>query len=196
MRKMYMSLVLIGLAAALIGAGSFAYFSDTETSTGNTFTAGTLDLEVMDGAGNWINGTDVDLGWSAAANNLKPGDSKYFTIPVRNIGSVSGVPDFKFKITENSAGTNPEPEGAPDAANLADAIWVEYLCLHGDGSSCFLYVGPLAGMNGLDLDAHQPLLAGGQVETWALSMSLPGSVGNEIMGDFVEFDIDFGLTQN
>ncbi len=195
MRKLYMSLLLIGLAAALIGAGSFAYFSDTETSTGNTFTAGSLDLEVYDGT-NWVNGSNVDLGWSAVANNMKPGDTEYIEIPVRNIGTVSGVPDFTFAITDNSPGTNPEPEGMPDLANLADAIHVEYLCLHGDGTSCFLYVGPLSGLDGLHVDAHEPLLAGGQQESWALYMSLPGTVGNEIMGDYVDFDIAFGLTQN
>lgn len=195
MRKMYMSLLLIGLAAALIGAGSFAYFSDTETSTGNTFTAGSLDLEVMDGNGMWINGSNVDLGWSAVANNMKPGDEEYIEIPVRNIGTVSGLPDFTFDITANSPGTNPEPEGTPDNADLADAIWVEYLCLHGDGSSCFLYIGPLSGMDGMTIPAHQSL-APGQEERWALYMSLPAGVGNEIMGDYVDFDIVFGLTQD
>lgn len=193
MRKMYMSLLLIGLAAALIGAGSFAYFSDTETSTGNTFTAGSLDLEVFDGS-SWINGSNVNLGWSAVANNMKPGDVEYIEIPVRNVGTVSGLPDFTFDITANSPGTNPEPEGMPDMADLADAIWVEYLCLHGT-SSCFLYVGPLSGMDGMNIPAHESL-APGQQETWALYMSVPTSVGNEIMGDYVDFDIVFGLTQD
>lgn len=196
MRKTYVSLLVIGLAAVLVGAGSFAYFSDTESSVGNTFTAGTLDLEVMNGAGAWINGTNVDLGWSEACNNLKPGDTRGFDVPVRNIGTVSGVPSFKFDITTNSPGTNPEPEGLPDAANLADAIYVEFLCLHGDGSSCFLYTGPLAGLDDDVIYAHQSLAPGGTAENWSLYFTVPPTVGNEIMGDYVDFNVDFGLMQD
>lgn len=40
------SLLVIGLVAAAVGGATWAYFSDTETSTGNTFTAGKLDLKV------------------------------------------------------------------------------------------------------------------------------------------------------
>lgn len=196
MRKIALCLVLIGLAAALVGAGTFAYFSDTETSSGNTFTAGSLDLEIQNPDGTWVNDPNVDLGWSAAVNNLKPGDVEYIEIPVRNIGTVAGVPDFKFMITENSPGTNPEPEGTPDLANLADAVWVEYLCLHGDGTSCYLYQGPLAGLNGVNIRAHQVLQPGGAPERWAMYLSLPPTVGNEVMGDYVNFDIEFSLTQN
>ena len=36
--------MIIALVAALIGGGVFAAFSDTETTTNNTFTAGTLNL--------------------------------------------------------------------------------------------------------------------------------------------------------
>jgi len=34
----------IGIATLLVGSATFAYFDDTETSTGNTFTAGIIDL--------------------------------------------------------------------------------------------------------------------------------------------------------
>lgn len=44
--KILASLVVIGLVASTIGMGTLAYFSDTETSTGNTFVAGKLDLKV------------------------------------------------------------------------------------------------------------------------------------------------------
>jgi predicted ribosomally synthesized peptide with SipW-like signal peptide len=44
-KTILVSLVTIGLLASVIGVGTYAYFSDTETSTGNTLTAGILDLE-------------------------------------------------------------------------------------------------------------------------------------------------------
>jgi len=44
--KILLSAASIAAAAALIIGATFAFFSDTETSTGNTFTAGSLDLKV------------------------------------------------------------------------------------------------------------------------------------------------------
>lgn len=41
-----MSLSVIAAAAAAVVGGTGAFFSDTETSTGNTFTAGAIDLKV------------------------------------------------------------------------------------------------------------------------------------------------------
>src|SRR4030042_1466539 len=45
-KKLIISLSIIGVVAAIAVGSTIAYFSDTETSTGNTFTAGTLDLKV------------------------------------------------------------------------------------------------------------------------------------------------------
>lgn len=58
-KKILISLSVIGAVAAIAVGGTIAYFSDTETSTGNTFTAGELDLKFqVDGApGQW---TDVN----------------------------------------------------------------------------------------------------------------------------------------
>ena len=48
MRRILFPLLVIGLAAGMFTLGSGAFFSDTETDTGNTITAGTLDLETAD----------------------------------------------------------------------------------------------------------------------------------------------------
>ncbi len=45
-KKILISLSVIGVVAAIAVGGTIAFFSDTETSTGNTFTAGSLDLLV------------------------------------------------------------------------------------------------------------------------------------------------------
>ena len=47
-KKIILSLSVIGVVAAIAIGGTVAYFSDTETSTGNTFTAGTIDISVND----------------------------------------------------------------------------------------------------------------------------------------------------
>jgi predicted ribosomally synthesized peptide with SipW-like signal peptide len=46
MSKIMISLLAVALVAGSVGGSLFAAFSDTETSTGNTFTACILDLEV------------------------------------------------------------------------------------------------------------------------------------------------------
>jgi len=43
-KKIILSLSVIGIVAAIAVGGTYAYFSDTETSTGNTFTAGSINL--------------------------------------------------------------------------------------------------------------------------------------------------------
>lgn len=44
-RRVLGGIATVGAASAAVGAGTFAAFSDTETSSGNTISAGTLDLE-------------------------------------------------------------------------------------------------------------------------------------------------------
>jgi spore coat-associated protein N len=43
-KKLGLGVGSLALGAALIGGGTFAYFNDTESSTGNTFAAGTIEL--------------------------------------------------------------------------------------------------------------------------------------------------------
>ncbi|MDY0393893.1 CalY family protein [Virgibacillus halophilus] len=62
------------LAVGLIGGGTFAYFSDTETSN-NTFAAGTLDLTLKP--------TEI-----INVNNIKPGDWMNRSFKLKNDGSL------------------------------------------------------------------------------------------------------------
>jgi len=65
-KKILISLSVIGAVAALAIGGTIAYFSDTETSTGNTFTAGSIDLKIDDHC--YYNGLEC---------KLNPGNEKY-----------------------------------------------------------------------------------------------------------------------
>jgi len=46
MRKILVSLSVIGIVSAVVIGATMAYFGDTETSTGNTMTAGSIDLKI------------------------------------------------------------------------------------------------------------------------------------------------------
>ncbi|NRG47191.1 CalY family protein [Bacillus sp. CRN 9] len=73
-KRIGMGIASAMLGAALIGGGTFAYFSDTEV-TNNTFAAGTLDLS--------INPTSI-----INVDNIKPGDSFIRDFELANNGSL------------------------------------------------------------------------------------------------------------
>ncbi len=99
-RILFSSLSILASAAVVTGA-TFAFFSDSETSTGNTFTAGRLDLTV-DGHNN--PGTLVTL-TAKPSEQLAP-----TTITLRNSGSNGGIADLHFQGVTDGQGTGTEPE--------------------------------------------------------------------------------------
>ncbi len=107
------------LVMALVGGGTWAYFSDPETSTGNTITAGTLNLtSVVSGsfsgdAGNYTTtaGSDGVNGNVVFGDNVgvEPGESGSITWTLTESGSLGGTLTISSTLTsdENSLG---EPE--------------------------------------------------------------------------------------
>jgi len=72
MKKILISLAVVVAVAAVVIGGTIAYFSDTETSSNNTFTAGTIDLKISNGSG-WTD-SDIKL---VELDDLKPGVIHY-----------------------------------------------------------------------------------------------------------------------
>jgi predicted ribosomally synthesized peptide with SipW-like signal peptide len=66
-KKILISLCVIGAVAAIAVGGTIAYFSDTETSTGNTFTAGSIDLKI-DSIAHYNGMVCVNSHWQAESN--------------------------------------------------------------------------------------------------------------------------------
>jgi len=90
-KKILVSMMVIGLVATLAGAGLYAYFSDTETTTENKFQAGTLDITLYDAEGNPVESAI----WTFT--NLKPGDVFNVAFIVENTGSLT-VSDIIQKL--------------------------------------------------------------------------------------------------
>jgi predicted ribosomally synthesized peptide with SipW-like signal peptide len=90
--KMFMSMLVIALAAALVGGATMAWFTDTATNEANTFTAGNLDVAA---------GPQT---YTVAINNMAPGDTINGSFTVTNTGTLN----LKYKVTANTDGaTNP-----------------------------------------------------------------------------------------
>lgn len=77
MKKILSSLLIIGVVASAAIGASVAYFSDTETSVGNKFTTGTIDIAV-DGENPW----QETFAW----NDIKPGKDFEIEINIKNTG--------------------------------------------------------------------------------------------------------------
>lgn len=106
-RKLLVSLVLIATIAGLISLGSYAWFSDMESSVGNTFTAGTIDLWV-DGQPSWSTTYTVSL--PDGDRFLKPCQIGYIQFPVENKGN--NPTDVWKRVRETTSTENgiTEPE--------------------------------------------------------------------------------------
>ncbi len=116
--KILMSVLVIGLTAMAVGgAMTGAFFSDTEESTGNTFTAGTLDLT-----------PDTSAAFVSGLTNLAPGvDNVAQSITVFNSGTIDGAQmDLSISITGEADGNNPK---SPDASgnDMSDTEYAEAL---------------------------------------------------------------------
>lgn len=110
MKKILGLTIAIALAVGILGVATFAYFADTESSTGNRFTAGTLDLVPSSDGG----GIDRIL----YADNLAPGDivgPVYFDL--WNAGSLDGSSlDISFSYEGSDGDPNPPDMSAEDTA--------------------------------------------------------------------------------
>ncbi|RST61604.1 cell division protein FtsN [Siminovitchia terrae] len=100
-------MMTVALGAALIGGGTYAYFSDTET-TNNTFAAGTLDLT--------LSPTEI-----INVDNIAPGDSFIRDFELGNGGSldIDKVLLETDYIVNDAKGDNTE--------DMAEHIQVEFL---------------------------------------------------------------------
>lgn len=76
-KKILMSLIIISAVVGATFGATTAYFSDTETSTGNTFTAGSIDLKV-DNTCHYKDGNCPDPGSNWQLTDLQDGVHKFF----------------------------------------------------------------------------------------------------------------------
>jgi len=199
-KKILISLSVIGVVAAIAIGGTVAYFSDTETSTGNTFTAGTLNLTVND-----KDGENVSFSFS----NLKPGSQPKVKYTIKNTGSIAGFLDIEnisFESYENDC-IEPEIEAGDtscatgtDQGELDDVLNLRmFLDYNGDG---WISTGEPVFFNGKvkDLEAQfeldEPVPANGGTDFVAEIYDWwTNSMDNQAQSDSVVINMTFELAQ-
>ena len=209
MKKFLILVLVIVLALGMIGS-AFAYFSDTETSSGNIFTAGTLILKLSDkneGFGDGVTAT-----WTMA--NMQPGVTSVgpLSVNLQNSGNVAGNHveiSFSHEIDES---TNPvESDSNPNSEPGDIARWLQIITMTYDTIDFLdgytdanhngffdledLTMSPYADEAGpLDNLPTPPPNNGG---TTSLTMKLKFNAGatNDIQGDILTTTVTFTLNQ-
>ena len=125
---------IIGLSIAalliigIVGVGTFASFSDTATSTGNTWTAGTLVLsEITLGASGNTAFTGAPIPTGGINGNVQfgpvvPGSSGTITWTLSNTGNVPGKLTLVSATTFNDTATNAPKTAALAALAISDPL--------------------------------------------------------------------------
>jgi len=193
MNKVLASLLMIGVVAAMAGAGTSAYFTDTETSTGNVFTAGTLDL-VVDGE-NPATRSFFEI------ENVQPSYNGSVKVNLTNIGTCNGyLSMWIVNLTDDDNGLT-EPESGVDSTGGSDpqGDLSQYLCIVIANGTDELYNGTLKNFATTyrSQDAQLDLgdLGAGQSREFTMGYYVPSDVGNIIQSDRSTFDIVVDLLQ-
>jgi len=140
MKRVIISLGIIGVVAAIAIGTTIAYFNDVETSTGNTFSAGEIDLKIdlqCDRVGCGFPLKDLNYDPLFYYCDIKPGDSHNTTISFHVYNNdawgriaIEGLKNYEYGCTEPEAvvdGTCASP-GDYDgelAQNLYFSVWLD-----------------------------------------------------------------------
>lgn len=191
-------LVLIAVVGATY-AVTRAFFTNTETSTGNVFTVGTLDLQV-----GGANGTNVEpfvIENIGATGNIS--GTKVWT--VNNTGTLPGRIYFRLENVLNYENGCNEPEALVDVTCLDPGPGEGEL---GNVVTIHAYLDGVEKASSTLASANQAVIgntwsslpsmiipAGGSTQImldWATDQ---GDYGNEIQSDSITFDVGFDLVQ-
>lgn len=171
--KILLSGAVILAASAVIVGATFAFFSDTETSVGNTFAAGDIDLQI-DNTSYYTNNLGVlvaspnttweqkDLTVEKFFNftDIKPGDIGEDTISI-HVGSNDAWVCAAARVTDNSDQDCTEPELGDDPTCVTElsgtngelASQVNFSFWKDDGDNVLesdetpFLTGPISGLN-------------------------------------------------
>jgi predicted ribosomally synthesized peptide with SipW-like signal peptide len=180
-KRLIISLSVIGVVAAIAIGGTVAFFSDTETSTGNTFTAGELDLTIdntsyYNGALNsgttWTYQDPIGLFFDF--HDLKPGDWGEDTISVHvDTNDAWACMDFYLYNADDNGLSEPEAEvdttDGPGRGELQDTI--NFIWWKDDGDNVLEQ----------DEDLYQGITSLSQLNTF--SVPLADATGDGILSD-------------
>ena len=177
-KRITMSAFSIVTALSLMGGATYAYFTDSVTSQNNTFSTGTLDINISQNDPDPESFDNIE-----SISNWAPGDSQLVEFNIQNAGSLP----VHLRGFAAGAWTGTFPEAFTPDPNLVQVTRVQYRLngagtwtnLVGDGTT------PLTGVfhfgtNGLETDLFN-VTPGTQVNL-RLTVLFDEDAGNEYQG--------------
>jgi len=203
MKKILLSILTIGLVSSVAFGATQALYSDTETAKGNTFTAGTLNLQVGDNDPYTEHITIQDIKPSPGYPNQVWVGPVY---TLQNIGSLPGKLSIEFVNVVNKENGRNEPEieagdvytDGPLGGELGEYLQLVNMTVKiGTGTWTELLGWPRPSVNDTNNKTFEVgLLGAGETAKLDLDWWLPDNPNNNIVqSDSVEFDIIFHLDQ-
>lgn len=196
-KQLMLSLLLVAVIVTSASAGTYAYFSAERTTNDNTFTAGTLDLNVSS--------NNVALAPFVIDNmgeNGTIGGEKTWT--VTNTGTLTGRFYLKLQNLSNAENACNDHERAVEPNcnqdNLGELGNVVKLKILVDGQEKASTTLATSDLNTLETKWNalpSILIAPGTSKSIkAIWSAGPNDYGNEIQSDSTKFDLNFQLLQN
>ena len=184
------------LVIAMVAAGTFAYFSDQQASTGNVFTAGTLDLGLSSSGSTSATGATSP---TFTASTWKPGDTANGTLTVNNTGSIAmGHVTVTFGESNSTAGRPGTITGSPWSLStdqfdkeitVTTATW-------GGASQASLVGQSLFALNTAGAISLTPSLAAGGTKDLVLTFTFDSGATNGCQGNVLTLTVIINGTQN
>jgi hypothetical protein len=183
------TVILLGVLAGTVRSAN-TFFVDTEGSSSNQFTAGTLDLKT-----NNADGVTQTLYATGLKPNVSVGPA---TITLKNNGTTNGS-------TLDIALSYAESDGSPNTVNLsadATAAVIEVTTLTYNGANLLTGINDSNGNGYKDIqdfmNASLTGLAGltvGQSKDFVMTIKMRDGISNDFQGDGIAMTINFTLRQ-
>jgi len=197
------------IVIAMVAAGTFAYFQDQQTSSGNVFSAGTLDLQSSPDGINFGDNT-VDATWGD--DSMYPGAiATDGTVTLLNAGSLNSN-HVEIKFARTASTTTPPAitvSPSPVAAALDTELVVtsmnygtsdilaavtSYFDANADGKL------QLSELNGKVLKASTSgalaAILHGDTADFEMAVQLPTTADNAVQGASVTYTVTFAMFQD
>jgi spore coat-associated protein N len=114
-KTLLLSIIVVGIAATMLGAGTLAYFSASQTSGTNLFTAGTIAMSV--------NGQDPWTGtFNATLQDLKPCMKGWGNVTLQNTGTNPMDVWLIISSVTTAGGLHPSSELVEDPSDTINHI--------------------------------------------------------------------------
>lgn len=189
------------LMLALLIGGLYGTFSDEETSIGNTFSAGSLNLvSVIAGSANvgdapTVNENEDGINDNVTFGTVQPGDNGTITWTLTNDGNIDGTLEFTATATGSENGQT-EPEAlVDDTPTGSGELFDQLTCYCTITGWAPEYSGNLTGLPAF-LNGYSGTLANGTPVVVTLSWeAASGTFTNAVQTDTAQLDISFYLEQ-